>query len=170
MPNFTAELPPGTKFHTDAPKRSLQWLKDLCAFTEKLETYVSDVVEDWTNNESLYLLGKAVGDDCDGKLGILNIAVKHGGFELSECAHCAIDTNLSDNKALDHYVAAVWCDGEWWSFNCWHWGLVTLLDLEKGNFKTRGGRWPDKATVVKYRRLNQGYWYEGMLPVVVTSK
>lgn len=152
-----------------ANARSEEWLKEFRAATFLLEQPITEKVEFWSDNTELYLSGHAVIDDCDTSDSLLDLAFALGGFKITELTKILVDTNPYDGVAADHYVSAVWINGNWMVIDQQDEQLKPLMHIELGGYTTRDGRLARSAEIVAYRKLNQANWHQGKPPKLIAS-
>ncbi len=148
----------------EARPRSREFVLELRKATARLEKFQREEAENWTDTTASYLAGVEVLDDCDAADSLLDIAFTLGKFRLDELAKVLVDSNPHDSIPADHYVAAVWVEGEWMMLDYFVEEAQPLIYLEFGGYETKSGNLASQSEVVAYRRLSNAGWNEGLPP------
>lgn len=149
--------------------RSKEFVRRLRQVTSRLETFEQDQGESWSDTTSGYLAGAEVRDDCDAADSLLDIAFALGGFRLDELAKVLVDSNPNDSRPADHYVAAVWVEGEWMMLDYFISEAQPLLYLEFGGYETKSGGIASESEIIAYRRLSHAKWHAGLPPKIMAD-
>lgn len=147
--------------------RSREFVRDLRNATARLEKFQREETEAWSDTTASYLAGAEIFDDCDAVDSLLDIAFTLGAFRLDELAKVLVDTNPHDSIPADHYVAAVWVEGEWMMLDYFINEAQPLIYLEFGGYETKSGNLANESEVIAYRRLSHAEWREGLPPRVM---
>lgn|GEM_PF-5738833 len=147
--------------------RSREFIRDLRNATAQLEKFQREEIETWTDTTASYLAGSEINDDCDAVDSLLDIAFALGEFRLDELAKVLVDSNPHDSIPADHYVAAVWVEGEWMMLDYFVNDAQPLVYLEFGGYETKTGNLATESKVIAYRRLSHSKWREGLPPRVM---
>lgn len=147
-------------------RRSVDWLEEMRQRTRPLGRLVDEPQESWADNTEAYLHYQSIEDDCDAVDSLLDLAFAVGGFELFELSKILVDTNPDDDILADHYVAAVWVDGQWYYLEAANFAVRPLDSLEFGDIFSSREEERAPARLVAYRRLDQSEWYQGRPPML----